>query len=210
MKINYIGHSCFLFRESGGTTLVTDPFGDVGLPFPRLKADIVTVSHGHYDHCNVGAVAGNPAVFREAGEFSFGGIPIRAALSFHDDANGSKRGKNLIFSFVMDGVRVCHMGDLGQRSEPSVLQKIGKTDVLLLPVGGNYTIDGEEAAWYAKALSPAVVIPMHFHVKGLTVDIGDETRFLAAMGGKFSKASEVELTKETLPREQKIIVMERK
>ena len=209
MKINYIGHSCFLFRERSGASLLTDPYGDVGLSFPRVKADIVTVSHSHYDHCNVGAVGGDPTVFREAGKFTCRGVAIDGIECFHDDANGAKRGNNLIFSFVMDGVRVSHMGDLGQKYNEEILRKVGHTDVLLLPVGGNYTIDGEEAAWYVKKLSPAVVIPMHYHVKGLTVDIEDEKRFLQAMGGGYSTAREVEFTVDTLPAAQKIIMMER-
>ncbi len=208
MRIYYIGHSCFLFQGCNAT-LVTDPYGDVGLPFPHVKADIVTVSHGHYDHCNVAAVEGHPAVFTHAGNVTCRGVEITAVEAFHDDAHGAKRGKNIIFSFVMDGIRVCHMGDLGQKFDETLVKKLPKPDILLLPVGGNYTIDGEEAAWYARELSPAVVIPMHYHVKGLTVDISDEKRFLNAMGGHFTTAKSLELTKETLPSEQKIIVMER-
>lgn len=209
MKIQYIGHSCFLLQASDGISLVTDPYGDVGLNFPRISADAVTVSHGHYDHCNVSAVGGNPRVFSQAGKFSIGNIFIEALESFHDDVKGAKRGKNLIFSFVIDGVRVCHMGDVGQKFDDSFVKSIKKPDVLLIPVGDNYTIDGEEAAKYVGALSPAVVIPMHYHVKGLTVDIEDEKRFLKAMGGKFLTAKELSLTPATLPATRQIIVMER-
>ncbi len=209
MKINYIGHSCFLFRDESGTSLLTDPYGEIGLPLPRLESDIVTVSHSHYDHCNVGAVGGDPVILSRAGKFSVRGVEIEAVESFHDDANGTKRGKNLIFSFVMDGVRICHLGDLGERFDLHTVRKIGKPDVLLLPVGGNYTIDGAEAAKYVKAVSPSVVIPMHYFVKGLTVDIGDEKPFLKALGGPFYRGNEVELTGSTLPVIQKIIVMER-
>lgn len=209
MKINYIGHSCFLLTSGGGTSLVTDPYGDVGLSFPCLSADVVTVSHGHYDHCNVAAVGGRPKILSETGRFTFGDIRIEAFESFHDDVGGAKRGKNLIFSYTADGVRVCHMGDLGQKYSDRILKQIGKVDVLLIPVGGNYTIGGEEAAWYVKKLSPAVVIPMHYHVAGLTVDIADETEFLKAMGGSFTTARVLAFTAETLPRKQQIFVMER-
>lgn len=209
MKIQYIGHSCFLLQASDGTSIVTDPYGDVGLPFPRISAAAVTVSHGHYDHCNVEAVGGHPRVFSEAGKFSVGNISIEASESFHDDVKGTKRGKNLIFSFLIDGVRVCHMGDIGQKFDFSFVNGITKPDVLLIPVGGNYTIDGEEAAKYVDALDPAVVIPMHYHVRGLTVDIEDERRFLRAMGGKFSTKKELSFTAATLPSTRQIIVMER-
>ncbi len=209
MKINYIGHSCFLFRESGGTTLLTDPYGDVGLSLSRLKSDIVTVSHSHYDHCNVRAVEGNSVILSRAGKFSVRGVEIEACESFHDDANGAKRGKNLIFSFTMDGVRVCHLGDLGQKMDDSILDKIGRPDILLIPVGGNYTIDGGEAARYVRAIAPAVVIPMHYHVKGLTVDISDETAFLSEMG-PYERAKEAEFTAKTLPAATKVLLLERK
>lgn len=208
MKINYIGHSCFLFRESSGTTLLTDPYGDIGLSFPRVKSDIVTVSHSHYDHCNVGAVGGDPAILSRAGKYTVRGVAIEARESYHDDANGTKRGKNLIFTFEMDGVTVCHLGDLGQKAEGDILEKIGKPDILLIPVGGNYTIDGAEAARYVREIRPAVVIPMHYHVRGLTVDISDERQFLTAMG-TFERAKEAEITAETLPAATKTLLLER-
>ena len=209
MKINYIGHSCFLFRGSNGTSLLTDPYGDVGLSFPRVFCDIVTVSHGHYDHCNTEAVGGEPIILSKPGRFSVCGVDLEAKESFHDDVNGAKRGRNLIFSFILDGVKVCHLGDLGQNADADMLRRIGKPDVLLIPVGGNYTIDGAEAAKYVASLRPAVVIPMHYHVKGLTVDICDETAFLKFVGGKYVRRSEVTLDKDSLPRSTQIIVMER-
>lgn len=209
MTINYIGHSCFLLRGNNGTSLVTDPFGDVGLSFPRIRCDVVTVSHGHFDHSNVGAVGGDPVVLSEAGKFSVAGMDIEAKECFHDDANGSKRGKNLIFTVCLDGVTVCHLGDLGQRADENILRSIGRPDVLLIPVGGNYTIDGEEAAKYVRAVRPAAVIPMHYYVEGLKVDIADESRFLKAMGGKFSRQKEAVFERNNLPSDQKIIIMER-
>ncbi len=209
MEINYIGHSCFFFRSESGTSLLTDPYGDIGFSFPRLKADIVTVSHGHYDHCNVEAVDGAFSLLRKAGKFNVRGIEVCASDSFHDDAHGSKRGKNLIFSFEMDGIRICHLGDLGQKLESSVLKAIGKPDVLLIPVGGHYTIDGIAAAEYVRAVSPAIAIPMHYYVEDLTVDIANESSFLKAVGDKYSVRKELVISKNTLPSETQIIVMER-
>lgn len=209
MKIRYIGHSCFLLTDSAGTAIVTDPYGDIGLDFPVLRADAVTVSHSHYDHCNIGAVGGSPAVFERAGKYLFRGIGIEAVESFHDDVGGRKRGKNLIFSFVMDGTRVCHLGDLGEKLSADLLGRIGRPDVLLLPVGGNYTIDGAEAAEIVKRVSPAVAIPMHFKVKGLKVDVSDEKQFLACMQAKAARMSEVVLTRDGLGKANKIILMER-
>ena len=209
MKINYIGHSCFLFRGNNGTSLLTDPYGDVGLSFPRISCDVVTVSHGHYDHCNTGAVEGHPVILSQPGTFSACGLEIEAKECFHDDVKGAKRGKNLIFSFVLDGVKVCHLGDLGQRMDTSILQKIGRPDVLLIPVGGNYTIDGAEAAKYVLSLRPAVVIPMHYKTKGLTVDIADNSEFLRAVGGERLHLGELVLDQNSLPKPTQTIVLER-
>lgn len=209
MKIRYIGHSCFLLTDSAGTVIVTDPYGDIGLDFPVLRADAVTVSHSHYDHCNIGAVGGSPAVFGRAGKYLFRGIGIEAKESLHDDVGGRKRGSNLIFTFVMDGIKICHLGDLGEKLSEDLLNRIGRPDVLLLPVGGNYTIDGAEAAELVKRLSPAVAIPMHFKVKGLKVDVSDEKRFLACVQAKAERMSEVALTCGELGKEIKIILMER-
>ncbi len=209
MKIRYIGHSCFLLTDSAGTAIVTDPYGDIGLDFPVLRADAVTVSHSHYDHCNIGAVGGSPAVFDRAGNYLFRGIGIEAKESFHDDVGGRKRGNNLIFSFVMDGIRICHLGDLGEKLSADLLGRIGSPDVLLLPVGGNYTIDGAEAAEIVRHVSPSVVIPMHFKVKGLKVDVSDEKQFLACVQAKAERMSEVVLQQGELKKEKKIIIMER-
>lgn len=136
MKIRYLGHSCFVLTESTGTTIVTDPYGDIGYSMPSVKADAVTVSHGHYDHNNVGAVSGNPVVFDEEGTYEIGGVDITAIKSYHDDENGAKRGENLIFKFRMDGLEVCHLGDLGEECSSALIETLLPVHVLLIPVGG--------------------------------------------------------------------------
>ncbi len=209
MQIDYIGHSCFALESGAGLRIVTDPFGDVGLPLPPLSADILTVSHGHYDHNNVSAVA-HDKLFDRAGKYEYGGATIEAFRSMHDDVHGAKRGENLIFSFELDGMRIVHLGDCGMRAEelPAGLSP----DILLIPVGGNYTIDAREAMRYIAALSPGIVIPMHYRVDGLRVDIDGVEKFL-----KFAKElypvsyakGGLSLTKASLPSSTKIIVMER-
>ena len=207
MKITYLGHSSFLISD-GGTRIVTDPYGEIGFSFPHICCDAVTVSHFHYDHCNVGALSGVKAVFDRAGSFLFDGISIEGIPAFHDDCRGAKRGRNVIFKITMGETVLCHLGDLGQRFDGDLVAKIGHVDVLLLPVGGNYTIDGAEAAKYAKAIDPAVIIPMHYFVDGLNIDIEGCDRFLAAMERPMlSVGDTIELS--ALDARKKIILMER-
>lgn len=130
MKIRYLGHSCFEFTESTGTTIVTDPYGNVGFNMPKTRADAVTVSHSHYDHNNVKAVGGNPVIFDREGQYEIGGVDITAIKSYHDDENGAKRGENLIFKFRMDGVEVCHLGDLGEECSSSLIEALDRKSVV--------------------------------------------------------------------------------
>lgn len=209
MKIAYFGHSCFALQSGAGTRIVTDPYGDVGIALPPLSADAVTVSHSHFDHCNIGAVACK-TVFDRAGEYELGGIRLSAVKRWHDDAHGAKRGENLIFEYLIDGIRVVHLGDSGMKAEE--LPPGLSPDILLIPVGGNYTIGAEEAMRYIARLSPKVVVPMHYKLNGLTVDIEGADRFLNVAGRKYPvgrAGGELEFTGETLPKATKIIVMER-
>lgn len=194
MIIRYLGHSSFLLESEGGVRIVTDPFGDVGLSFPRLQADGVTVSHFHYDHCNVDAVE-TEKIFSKAGEYSLGDVKISAFETCHDDCGGKKRGKNLIFRFDFSGVTVCHMGDLGEKFSKELCNKIGRTDALLIPVGGNYTIGAKEAKRYADEIRPRYILPMHYFVKGLTVDIAPPDDFLKLYTESGAKEGAVEIEK---------------
>lgn len=212
MQITYLGHSSF-FLETLGKRIVTDPYGGIGYPFPYISADVVTVSHSHYDHCEVSAVGGSPVALCRAGEYEFGGIKISAYPSFHDDAHGAKRGANLIFRFEAEGLAVCHLGDIGEPCTPDLLKKVGKADILLVPVGGNYTVDAAGAAEYVRRISPAVVIPMHYKTPGLRIDIGGVDAFLALFSGEreiVHAGACVSFGREELEKlNKKIIVMER-
>lgn len=217
MKIGYLGHSCFSLTESTGTRIVTDPYGDIGYFLPRdLHADAVTVSHGHYDHCNLSAVKGDPAVFGKEGQYDFGGVHITAIKRYHDAEGGKRRGENLIFTFRMDGLEVCHLGDLGEACSPAIVGALLPVHVLLVPVGGIYTIDCKQAKEYVERLKPSVVIPMHYKVKELNMELDTVDRFL----GLFREeervtivephACEIELSREDIGKgPTKIIVMER-
>lgn len=213
MKIRYLGHSCFEFTESTGTTIVTDPYGDVGFQMPKTRADAVTVSHSHYDHNNVKAVGGNPVIFDREGQYEIGGVDITAIKSYHDDENGAKRGDNLIFKFRMDGVEVCHLGDLGEECSSSLIETLLPIHVLLIPVGGNYTIDAQQAKEYVDRIMPSYVIPMHYKTKGLDIDVEKPDDFIDLFDEEDVEdfeGSELELFRDDITEEEtKLILMER-
>ena len=179
MIITPLGHSCFLLEESTGTKVVTDPYSsDIGITLPPVTADVVTVSHSHYDHNNVKAVSGDPMVIDKPGMHDVKGVQIFGLNTYHDELNGAKRGSNVIFNIRMDGVNVCHLGDVGHGPSPMMIEAIGPVDILLIPVGGTYTIDAEVAKEYVDRLMPSVVIPMHFKTDDVELDIEGVEAFL--------------------------------
>lgn len=182
MKIKYIGHSCFLIETDKGVRIVLDPFDGIGYRMPRLHADVVCCTHGHFDHAYTAGVEGFRTLITAAGEYDCGGVKIVGIPSFHDDKRGALRGKNVIYRIEADGVCVCHMGDIGQRPEPSLLASIGRPDVLMLPVGGTYTVDAAGAFAYVREIGPKTVIPMHYKTADSTLDIAPVDAFLALCG----------------------------
>lgn len=210
MKIRYLGHSCFELAFSG-VRIVTDPYDGIGIRLPRISADAVTVSHGHFDHNFVQGVDA-PLVLEREGEYSVGGVRITARSCFHDEVKGAKRGKNLIFRYSAEGITVCHLGDLGERLSPALLEEIAPADILLIPVGGTYTIDAAAAKEYAEAVAPALLIPMHYKAKGIDLDIAPVDGFLKLFGHGCVEKCGCELTVDQSALrsgERKIIVMER-
>lgn len=180
MKLTWLGHSSFRLEESTGTSVVTDPFHPyVGYEMPATTADIVTISHGHEDHSYLSAISGNPTVIRNAGFYEIGGVHMLAQKSFHDGAKGAERGSNLLFKFRMDGVEVCHMGDIGEECSVMLVESIMPVNVLLIPVGGKYTIDAEQAKEYVDRIMPDVVIPMHYKTRDCDFDIDKVNEFLS-------------------------------
>ncbi len=211
MKLTYLGHSSFL-AETGTARIVTDPFSGIGYPFPSVEADVVTVSHGHFDHCAVEAVGGEPLVLQQPGTSSVRGVTFTAFSSYHDDVQGRKRGKDLIFRMAADGIVLCHLGDIGVPISEELKRALGHIDVLLLPVGGNYTIDGRAAAEYVRVLRPTVAIPMHYKTKRLKIDIAGPEEFLAQFPQEDRRAAGCELTVDRAFLEEnqgKIYIMER-
>ena len=165
MKIKWLGHASFLITSDKGVKVLTDPYEPIlGMNYGPIdeSADIVTVSHGHGDHNNIAAVQGNPQVIDESTSVELKGIKFSGIDTYHDDSAGSERGPNVIYCFEVDDVKVCHLGDLGHMLSDEQAAAIGKVDVLLAPVGGNFTINAETADAVIEKLKPAVVMPMHF------------------------------------------------
>ncbi len=212
MKVKYLAHAAFKLTSSSGLSIVTDPytagdkikFGDI-----RETADIVTISHEHYDHNNAAAVKGNPKVVKSStGQAEIKGIKIQGIATFHDEASGSQRGKNVVYIMEIDGIRVCHLGDLGHGLTPGQVAELGKIDVLLLPVGGFYTIDAAGATRVCDAIAPRVVIPMHFKTPKIDLPIAPVDDFLKGKKNVTRiEGSETELDKSTLPKPTQIVVL---
>lgn len=188
MQIEYFGHSCFRITAQNGVRIVTDPYVKVGYSLPTgLQADVVTISHGHFDHNYVEGVQTH-CVWDKEDAYALQGITATTIATDHDEQGGRLRGKNLLFKFFIDGMTVCHFGDLGQPCTPALCEKIGKIDVALLPIGGTYTIDAKQAQAYIEALQPHVVIPMHYRPKDGTIDISSPEEFLRLFEGNVRRA----------------------
>jgi len=212
MKIKYLGHSAFSITSNKGVKIITDPYAtEPGvLEYGEINetADIVTVSHSHHDHNNVAAVKGNPEVVSRVGRFEVKGIEVRGVASSHDDAGGRLRGDNVIFCFEVDGVRVCHLGDLGHRLDDKQLEEIGSVDILLIPVGGNYTIDARVATGVCDQLKPRVIMPMHYKTEKGLLNIAGIDEFLSGKANVSRlDSSQAEFKPGELPATGQIIVL---
>lgn len=168
MDITYLGHSCFKLKSKQGT-VVTDPYGsDVGFSMPSASADIITVSHGHYDHNAVKNVSGTvrrekPFIIDAPGEYEVGGISVFGFTTYHDAVAGAEKGSNIVYIIEVDGVRIAHLGDLGHQLSETLIEDLGSIDVLLCPVSGAFGIlNAKGAVDVIRALEPSYVIPMHY------------------------------------------------
>lgn len=214
MKIQYLGHSCFKLTESTGTSVITDPYENVGYDLPEgVTADAVTVSHDHFDHNNISAVGGKPTILRKEGFFDLGGVEITGIKSYHDTKEGKLRGENVIYKFRMDGLDICHLGDLGEDCSAELIEMLLPVNILLIPVGGKYTIDSEIAKKYVDQIMPEIVIPMHYKTKSSNIDIDKAQAFLDEFDEEdvdVCHKDVLEFSREDLTEEKtKIILMER-
>lgn len=166
MIITCIAHAMFLMELDNGLRVLTDPVGeDSGFPVSPVKADVALVSHHHHDHCALENAPGAKVIETAGVHWPADGLRVTAVKSFHDDANGTKRGENLLFLIEAEGLRVAHLGDLGHLPTPAQREALGRVDVLLVPVGGFYTIDAAQARETAALLGAKVILPMHYRTE---------------------------------------------
>ncbi len=209
MKISWLGHSCFIIERKGGT-LITDPY------YPGLdsygdkpKADIVTLSHSHPGHSYIEGIANNPKQINGPGEYEKEGVFITGITSFHDDSGGEIKGKNTIYLIEIDDLALCHLGDLGHRLTPQILDELGNIDILFLPVGETSTIPLDIAVEIIGQLSPRIVIPMHYKTDTLDINLQPVDKFLQKMGiGEPEIKVGLSVTSSSLPPNTQVVVLD--
>jgi len=217
MTITWFGHSCFrietrstnLGQAKEAVSVLIDPFSkEAGLRPPKIKDDLVLVTHNHFDHNNVSDANPEAFIIDGPGEYEKQGIAVRGISSFHDKSGGKERGLNTIYVIKAEDMTVCHMGDFGQEKfEEHQLETIGDIDILMIPVGGNYTIDYKEAVNIISQIEPKIVIPMHYKVKDLNIDIAGPEKFLKEIGLTPEKTDKLKIAKKNLPIEEMKLVM---
>lgn len=211
MEMTFLGHAAFKLKGKN-TTVVTDPYGpETGFTLPKVDSDIVTVTHFHPDHNNVLAVGGNPFIIQGPGEYEIKGTSVVGVSSFHDSKEGSERGLNTLYNITIDDINVTHLGDLGQKElTQSQVEALGTVDVLLIPVGGVYTIDAPTAAKITAQLEPKIIIPMHYFTEGLKYQLDSVDKFLKEMGQEeVTKEVKLVVAADKLPDEPKVVVLQK-
>ncbi|HPN96873.1 MAG TPA: MBL fold metallo-hydrolase [Candidatus Moranbacteria bacterium] len=215
MNIQYYGHSCFKIttkpagRGQEEIVIFIDPFSkEIGIRPPQGQADLVLVSHQHHDHNNVEAIKGDPFVLDIPGEYSIKGVNIIGIKSYHDKKEGKERGTNTIYVLESEDMRICHLGDLGTNLSEKQLEEINGIDILMVPIGGKFTIDGDEAAEIVRKIEPSIVIPMHYKMKGSNLDADDEKKFCSEIGScPKDRISKINIKKKELEGKNMEVIM---
>ncbi|KYK25838.1 Zn-dependent hydrolase [Thermoplasmatales archaeon SG8-52-1] len=206
LQIRWHGHACW--EITNNITLVTDPHDgkSIGIPAPTVAGDIILVSHDHYDHNSVKSVEKDDSkVITDVRKRTIENIEISGFESFHDEDMGAKRGNNIIFKFIINEIKFCHLGDLGHDLEDDIIQKIGEVDILFVPIGGTFTVDDKQAWSVVNKIKPKIIIPMHYKIGGLSLPIAGIDPFLAQAKHKvIHVGNEIDIEKEDIPTETEI------
>lgn len=214
VSIQWYGHSSFGISDAEGIAIVTDPYAEgIGYTFPKVSTKLLTLSHDHFDHNNTAALEKYSQCIKETGSFNAQDIKVTGIASFHDEEMGAQRGPNTIYTYEFNKIRICHLGDLGHLLNNEQITAIGKVDILMIPVGGLYTIDPQNAAKVIEQLNPKIVIPMHYKTDVLPEEFGPVEKidsFTSIMKGwKIEKPSTLEISKTKLNKlkEKTIIIL---
>ncbi|MBW4080487.1 MBL fold metallo-hydrolase [Paenibacillus sp. S150] len=213
MNIHWYGQSAFQITSQQGTVILIDPYGKfLGYRMPKIKADIVAVTHDHKDHNQIQFAEGDYELVNQARHYSIKGVEIQGVATFHDNVQGTKRGGNIVYVITVDGLRICHAGDLGHVLTAEQIRQIGTVDILMLPVGGGMTMNGETASQVMKQLQPAIAIPMHYRTKALgllgRLLFDKEDKFLQAAGHPVNVIKDLMISKETLNKYQGVLTLQ--
>jgi len=214
MNINWCGQSCFQIYSSQNknhqVSIVIDPFdNEIGLRIPKLQADVLLISHDHHDHNNIKAVSGDPLVINGPGEYDVKEVVINGIPGFHDNSQGSERGRITIYTIETEEIKLCFLSDLGQKELTSEqLDKIGDVDILMIPIGGTYTINSAEAIKIMGQIEPKITIPMHYKIPKLNIKLEEADNFLKSLGIKnLEPLAKLSIKKKDLPTEEAKIIL---
>lgn len=209
MEITWFGHACFRLSDRG-VVIVTDPFSDdLGYVRPRIRADVVTISHDHPGHNNRIGFRGSPRFFDGPGEYEVRDVFITGIATYHDGRRGASRGHNTVFLFDFDGLTVCHLGDLGHVPDQKQVEALSDVDLLLIPVGGVHTLDVSKAAEVISLIEPRIVVPMHYRTPAEKARLEGLDKFFKEMGLAPVPAQPVlSVTKSALPEETQVVVLD--
>ncbi len=208
MEITWLGHSCFRIRGSQAV-VITDPYPpSLGYTIGKQTARMVTVSHMHPSHAYVDAISGEFKLIRGPGEYEIGGVLVLGLATFHDAENGATCGRNTVYLMEVDGLSICHLGDLGQPLNSRQVEEMGNVDILLVPVGGFRTLSAPSAAQVVRQLEPKIVLPMHYKTPVLTREAEPVDKFLKEMGKEqVEPQPKLNVTKSNLPETTQVIVL---
>ncbi len=215
MLIQWFGQACFKIQTkpgpNGEVTVVFDPFevSKVGLALPKMMADVVAITHDHFDHNNIDIISGEPVVINGPGEYEIKQIFFYGFAGWHDDKQGAERGPNTIYLLESEGISVAHLGDIGQSELTSdQLEYLEGVDILLIPVGGKYTVAAKQAIDLVNQIEPRIVIPMHYRLPGLKIDLDSAEKFIKELGLTPQVEQKFKITKKDLPQDEtKLVVL---
>jgi L-ascorbate metabolism protein UlaG (beta-lactamase superfamily) len=209
MDLTWYGHACFRLSERGVVIVTDPPSDDLGYARPRIRADVVTISHDHPGHNNRTGFRGGPRFFDGPGEYEVKGVFITGIATFHDNRGGSVRGPNVVFLFDFDGLTVCHLGDLGHVPTQSQVEALSDVDVLLIPVGGVHTIDAPKATEVISLIEPRLVVPMHYKTPSEQARLQTVDKFIKEMGlASIPTEPELKIAKTSLPEETQVVLLD--